>query len=46
VVQTIETLIGTDWTDQDGVLRPLTIDDFMVVAPYAAESTPHSPPAG
>ena len=34
VVSTIEGLIGTDWTDQHGVTRPLTVDDFIVVTPY------------
>ena len=26
--------MGTDWTDQHGVTRPLTVDDFIVVTPY------------
>lgn len=30
----IEELIGTPWTNQCGETRPLTADDFMVVAPY------------
>lgn len=34
VVREIERLIGTDWTDRFGHTRPLTSDDFMVVAPY------------
>ena len=34
VVSSIEGLIGTDWTDQDGETRPLTADDFIVVTPY------------
>jgi len=34
VVDTIAGLIGSDWTDQEGVTRPLTIEDFIVVAPY------------
>ena len=27
-------LLGTPWTDQEENTRPLTVDDFMVVAPY------------
>jgi uncharacterized protein len=27
-------LIGTEWTDQHGVAKPLLASDFMVVAPY------------
>lgn len=34
VVNTIEALIGTDWTDQHGTTSPLTTDDFIVVTPY------------
>jgi uncharacterized protein len=34
VVAKVEELLGQDWTDQHGLTRPLTIDDFMVVAPY------------
>jgi superfamily I DNA and/or RNA helicase len=34
VVDTIEGLIGTDWTDQHGTTSPLTTDDFIVVTPY------------
>ncbi len=34
VVATIEELLGQPWTDQHGVTRPLTVADFMVVAPY------------
>ena len=34
VASTIIGLLGRDWTDQHGVTRPLTVDDFMVVAPY------------
>ena len=26
--------IGTQWTNQHGEVNPLTVDDFMVVAPY------------
>jgi len=33
-VSTIEGLIGTDWTNQDGETRPLTAEDFIVVTPY------------
>jgi predicted RecB family nuclease len=34
VVSTIRRLLGTEWTDQHGVTRPLTVADFMVVTPY------------
>jgi uncharacterized protein len=34
VTAQIAELIGTDWTDRDGVIRPLGVGDFMVVAPY------------
>ncbi|MDX2381470.1 MAG: C-terminal helicase domain-containing protein, partial [Acidimicrobiia bacterium] len=34
VVAKVEELLGQDWTDQHGVTRPLTVKDFMVVAPY------------
>ena len=27
-------LLGTTWTDKDGVTAPITVDDIMVVAPY------------
>ena len=30
----IERLLGTRWVDQHGVTKPLTAQDFMVVAPY------------
>jgi len=28
---------GVTWTDRDGVVRPLTTDDILVVAPYNAQ---------
>jgi predicted RecB family nuclease len=34
VARTIGDLMGSDWTDQHGVTRPLTAADFIVVAPY------------
>lgn len=34
VVDTIASLLGTDWTDQHGITRQLTTDDFIVVTPY------------
>ncbi len=34
VAATIERLVGTDWTDQRGVTRPLTASDIIVVTPY------------
>ena len=30
----IERLLGTPWVNQHGVTKPLTAQDFMVVAPY------------
>ena len=27
-------LLGTTWTDKDGITAPITVDDIMVVAPY------------
>jgi uncharacterized protein len=34
VAAQVEALLGQPWTDQHGVTRPLTVADFMVVAPY------------
>jgi uncharacterized protein len=34
VATTIAALVGTDWTDQQGETRPLTVDDIIVVTPY------------
>jgi uncharacterized protein len=34
VVAKVMELLGQPWTDRHGTTRPLTIDDFMVVAPY------------
>ncbi|MDA9293092.1 TM0106 family RecB-like putative nuclease [bacterium] len=34
VVAKVEELLGQPWTDQHGVTRPMTVNDFMVVAPY------------
>ncbi|MGO9157746.1 DEAD/DEAH box helicase, partial [Mycobacterium sp.] len=34
VAAEIERLIGTPWTNQRGEAHPLTVNDFMVVAPY------------
>jgi predicted RecB family nuclease len=34
VVAKIRELLGTNWTDQEGNVQPLTVDDFMVVAPF------------
>ncbi len=34
VVAKVEELLGQPWTDQHGVTRPLTMADFIVVAPY------------
>lgn len=34
VAEHIGRLVGTPWTDFSGAVRPLTVNDFMVVAPY------------
>ncbi len=34
VVAKVLELLGRPWTDQHGTTRPLTVSDFMVVAPY------------
>jgi predicted RecB family nuclease len=34
VADRIAELIGTPWTDFNGLVKPLTVTDFMVVAPY------------
>jgi uncharacterized protein len=34
VAATIQGLLGTYWTDQDGVTRPLTVQDVIIVTPY------------
>jgi predicted RecB family nuclease len=34
VADEIDRLLGTPWVDQHGVTNPLTVRDFMVVAPY------------
>jgi len=33
----VEAHEGTSWTDRDGVVRPLTLDDILIVAPYNAQ---------
>ena len=34
VRSTVHELLGTTWTDKDGITAPITVDDIMVVAPY------------
>ena len=34
VVDTITDLLGSNWTDVEGVQQPLDVSDFIVVAPY------------
>ncbi|MFN8088563.1 MAG: TM0106 family RecB-like putative nuclease [Mycobacterium sp.] len=34
IADQIAKLVGTPWTDSSGVVRPLTVTDLMVVAPY------------
>src|SRR5207249_166407 len=37
VNQTFRTLLGLPWTDREGTMRPIAIDDVLVVAPYNAQ---------
>ena len=37
IAQVFGQLVGRDWTDRDGLLRPLGLDDILVVAPYNAQ---------
>ena len=37
IATAIESLIGRSWTDSDGRVRPLTVRDVLVVAPYNAQ---------
>ena len=37
VLEIIQDLIGTDWTDENGKSKQLEPQDFMVVAPYNAQ---------
>jgi predicted RecB family nuclease len=37
VSRTIQALLGLPWTDRDGKIRRLGIDDIVVVAPYNAQ---------
>jgi uncharacterized protein len=37
IARAIEALVGRRWTDRDGAVRPLTVDDVLVVAPYNAQ---------
>ena len=36
VVAHVRDLVGRLWTDRNGVIRPLTVEDILVVAPYNA----------
>ena len=36
VAELVDQLVGTPWTDHDGVTRPLRLDDIIVIAPYNA----------
>ena len=36
VRELVDDLVGTTWTDKDGVTRKLELDDVLVVAPYNA----------
>jgi len=37
VAALMDALVGRLWTDREGVARPLTLDDVLVVAPYNAQ---------
>jgi uncharacterized protein len=37
VAALVDALVGRLWTDREGVQRPLTLDDVLVVAPYNAQ---------
>ena len=37
VERSVEALLGAEWTDKDGVTRPVTAADLRVVAPYNAQ---------
>jgi predicted RecB family nuclease len=37
VDQTFRALLGLPWTDRDGGIRPLAVEDILVVAPYNAQ---------
>jgi len=36
VVRGVDALVGREFTDREGVTRPMTLDDVLVVAPYNA----------
>jgi uncharacterized protein len=37
VNQTFRTLLGLPWTDREGAICPIAVDDLLVVAPYNAQ---------
>ena len=37
VAAAVDALVGSPFTDEDGVTRPLRADDLLVVAPYNAQ---------
>ncbi len=37
VAHVIESLLGRDWTDEQGRVRPLTLDQILVITPYNAQ---------
>jgi uncharacterized protein len=37
IAKAIERLLGRRWTDREGGMRPLTVEDILVVAPYNAQ---------
>jgi predicted RecB family nuclease len=48
VARAIESLLGTAYTDEKGVTRPLAVEDVLVVTPYNAQvrTLRHRVPAG
>jgi predicted RecB family nuclease len=37
VAQCIQALLSREWTDRNGISRPITLEDILVVAPYNAQ---------
>src|SRR5207302_1617240 len=37
VYQTFRALLGLPWTDREGAMRPISVEDVLVVAPYNAQ---------
>lgn len=37
VADLVERLVGASWTNREGVTKPMTLDDVLIVAPYNAQ---------